>query len=520
MCDDMGRVRGLEPISPLPNMDGRRTRSAQDAGAKKADDDLSAFKTNCMVSTLLSHSSSPASPGSSSPTAESAKDTSFLPPRRPKSTPFPYPERRDPNIYPLDEMDCDSDSHIDADSDSASTLFDSTCQPVPATGFSELPIEVHEAILDHIFGYRVSITSGSGMKVASMSRSWGDDMRQCRRKELTELALVSSSWRVLIQQRLYRHVKLKASLNCLEEAMFHFAQYQHLRAYVKHIEIWFPVFQPTYSPTAHANSLALPTVTTQGFANATYIIPGNNCTLDEVFRFVRDTFPIVRVLTLEGGERRKAPKVVHFHSQSHGPNSPQHLTVLPSVQTLVTRGQWNLMRDNSDFATILDAVPNLTKWNASYSKPKSKSYITISEFLPRLPRNISNLKLCLESDYRREPVIPAFYSKAALRTHVCTRLAATLPNLEHFSYTGRMCHCFFDLAARLVDPRNTSLKSIDLTVKNCCRPLSNFHDSGSGIQDMGFIEAFEKLVISAVRSLDKLKQLQYLRIRFVDLGKN
>jgi hypothetical protein len=192
-----------------------------------------------------------------------------------------------------------------------------------------------------------------------------------------------------------------------------------------------------------------------------------------------------------------------------------HLT---SVRTLVTKGQWNLMRDRDDFRVIMKALPNLEEWQGSYSKPKSKSYITASDFLPLLPNHVTNLSLCMESDYRREGVMPAFYYKVAQKAHLCSSLAFVLPSLEHFAYTGRICHHVFDVASRLADPLTTKLKSVDITVKNCCRRAFSFHDSGSGIQDMAFIEAFEKLVLSAVRSMEKFKRLEYLRIRFVDLG--
>jgi hypothetical protein len=60
------------------------------------------------------------------------------------------------------------------------------------------------------------------------------------------------------------------------------------------------------------------------------------------------------------------------------------------------------------------------------------------------------------------------------------------------------------------------LKSLDLTVKNCCRPAAVFMD-GSGINDPAFITALENLVIAGVSSLDHLKSLTFLRIRFIDL---
>jgi hypothetical protein len=96
-------------------------------------------------------------------------------------------------------------------------------------------------------------------------------------------------------------------------------------------------------------------------------------------------------------------------------------------------------------------------------------------------------------------------------------LAQALPQLESFTYSGRICHQFFQDVGRLADPDrrgNMKLKSLDLTVKNCCRPV--FMD-GSGINDPAFITALENLVVAGVRSLDHLKSLTLLRIRFIDL---
>ena len=486
---------------------------------KRTDDSVrEAFSTTSLVTELLNVSSNfVGSTSASSPATRATQqsaDTNFLSPKRPKSTPFPYPTSdrvRRTRPYNVDELNGSYDSESDDDVDSDTTLLDSTSQP--ATSLDVLPVEIQEAILDHLFGFRVSTTSISGMHISSMgSKSWSTAMRHSRRRELTELALVSSMWRVLVQQRLYRHIKLKGTVDVLEDAMLHFVRHEHLRPYVRHVEVWFPVFQPTYGTRAISTGLSLLTVTTDGLANATYTLPRNKCTLDMVFRFMATTLPQVRVLTLEGGERRKAPKVTHFYYQS-----PQ-LEQLPGVKTLITRGQWNLMRDNHDFATVLDALPNLTQWHGSYSKPKSKSYITLSQFLPNLPPVITDLRLCMESDYRRESVMPRFFYKVAKATHICSALAGATTSLEHFSYTGRICHVLFDALARLTEPRNSRLQTVDLTVKNCCRPRTSYPDSGSGIQNMGFIDAFEKLVLAAIRSLSVLKHVQYLRIRFVDLG--
>ncbi|KAF5009069.1 hypothetical protein FDECE_4692 [Fusarium decemcellulare] len=510
----------ISPAALLPIRDAysprRNDRHDNRDDEPDSDAEFASIMASSMMTGLLNTTSNPVSPGSSSPPHDQAKGSDFVPPTRPSSTPFPHPDRR--HSKPC----CFSGSSYGADDEPATgspAALDNepVCDPRPVTDFNQLPIEVHEAILDHLFGYRVSATSRSSMAVSSITKRWGTALRHSRRRELTELALVSDIWRILVQRRLYRHVKLKATIDCLEDALIHFALNDHLQSYVKHIEIWFPVFQPTYGPVALSNTLTLPTVTMEGLTNATYTLPGNNCTLEQVFQFVGQSLPQARVLTLEGGERRKAPRVLHFPEQRIDPAIHKPLPILDSVQTLVTRGQWNLMRDNQDFATVLNALPSLVEWQGSYSKPKSKSYITMSEFVPQLPHHITNLSLCLESDYRREGVMPAFYCKVVQKTHICVKMAEALPSLEHFSYTGRVCHHFFEMAIRSTDPRTSKLKTIDLTVKNCCRHLTSFHDSGSGIQDMGFIDAFEKLVVSAIRSLEKLKQVVFLRIRFVDL---
>ncbi|KAF5658491.1 hypothetical protein FHETE_9848 [Fusarium heterosporum] len=508
------------PASALPIRDAfppRRSDLSDDRDDDvDSDAEFASIMALSMTNGILNTTSNPVSPGSSSPSRDQAKASDFVPPTRPSSTPFPHPDHRHPKPCCLSGPSHDSDDHPTADS---TPFYDSehVILPRPVTDFNQLPIEVHEAILDHLFGYRVSTTSRSSMTVSNITKSWGTALRHSRRRELTKLALVSGVWRVLVQQRLYRHIKLKATVDCLENAMVHLVSHEHLQSYVKHIEIWFPVFQPTYGPLASSSTLNLPTVTIDGFTNATYTLPSNNCTLEQVFQFVGQTLPQARVLTLEGGERRKAPRVLHFAEQRIDPAIYKPLPVLESVQTLVTRGQWNLMRDNQDFATVLNALPALNEWQGSYSKPKSKSYITMAEFVPQVPRHITNLSLCLESDYRREGVMPPFYMKVMQKTHICTKMAEALPSLEHFSYTGRVCHHFFDMAMRSTDSRTSRLKTIDLTVKNCCRHNASFHEAGSGIQDMGFIDAFEKLVLWAIRSLGKFKEVVYLRIRFVDL---
>jgi len=285
---------------------------------------------------------------------------------------------------------------------------------------------------------------------------------------------------------------------------------------VKHLELWFAVFQPKQNTLAISNS-TLPTVSLDGLTNASYVIPNDNCSLDEAFYFLSSTFPDICVLTLEGGERRKAPKVRHYIVDS-GIQKP--LPKILPVRTLVCKGQWNLIRTDQDFHTIANALPNLQEWHGNYSKAKSKSYLSMAAILPRLPLHLTSLSLNLEGvEYRREVSFPPYFLKVSNTLHFCTRLAEAAPNLEHFAYTGRVCRSFFDILSKLVDPRSTRLKTIDLTVKNCCRNVVHWNESGSGITDMNFIKAFEALVLAGIKALAKLKAVEYLRIRYVDLGR-
>ena len=60
------------------------------------------------------------------------------------------------------------------------------------------------------------------------------------------------------------------------------------------------------------------------------------------------------------------------------------------------------------------------------------------------------------------------------------------------------------------------LKSIDLFVRNVCRDTSGLEE-GPSIYNWSFIQAFERLVLEAIPSLDGFPELRYVRIRFLDL---
>jgi hypothetical protein len=70
--------------------------------------------------------------------------------------------------------------------------------------FENLPAEIHEAVLDHLFGVRAA-TLASACPGKSSATSWSKALRHPRRKALSNLALVSPVWRPLVQERIYRH---------------------------------------------------------------------------------------------------------------------------------------------------------------------------------------------------------------------------------------------------------------------------------------------------------------------------
>lgn len=108
----------------------------------------------------------------------------------------------------------EDDISVHSTSKSESKTPDDSIPPLPLStaertrgvriSLNDLPAEIQEGIIDHLYG-----TLGSAaldMNVSSHgSRNWSMAMRHPRRKQLSDLSLVSKVWRILIQQRLYRH---------------------------------------------------------------------------------------------------------------------------------------------------------------------------------------------------------------------------------------------------------------------------------------------------------------------------
>ena len=74
-----------------------------------------------------------------------------------------------------------------------------TCSPI-----EKLPSELLELILGYVGGQLGS--AGTGRRL-DRNRNWNDILRHPRGKSISSLALVSSKWRDIVQERLFRHSK-------------------------------------------------------------------------------------------------------------------------------------------------------------------------------------------------------------------------------------------------------------------------------------------------------------------------
>jgi len=179
-----------------------------------------------------------------------------------------------------------------------------------------------------------------------------------------------------------------------------------------------------------------------------------------------------------------------------------------------------MIRTHADFAVLASALPSLREFHCTYHKPKTMAYATICESLAiGFPPTITHLNLCLEGLYTKNASSLKKWRKLYPARHICRHLGAVAPRLESLTYTGRVCGTLFSAAIKAAEETRQScprLKSIDIVVNNVCRDL-NTHNDGTGIHNWPFIQAFESLVIHAVRSLRTYTAVQNLRIRFIDL---
>ncbi|KAL8670023.1 MAG: hypothetical protein Q9168_005410 [Polycauliona sp. 1 TL-2023] len=406
-----------------------------------------------------------------------------------------------------------------------------------------LPVEVQEGVIDHLAGHMIGITA-----TQSGSRNWSTAMRHPRRKQLSDLALVSKTWRALIQERLYRHIKVKGTYAGFAECRAWFLDHPHLRPHVRHFEVWMPVWEVKASrrktdiPPIPSAFTPRPDLRNRGNRGALVVVQeisdmtqafqqaSHNVTLQDIFKHTQDLFPEAYALTIEGGHGKRTPLIKTHPPMIDEPASQyplflgnttnNTLTVNPNIGSLVLKGAWNIIRDPADFYILKTALPNLREYHCTYAKPKIQAYAAMCCIMKYFPSSINHLNICLEGLTSKPSSTPDKWRNLYAEYHICKDIGRQLPSLETFTYTGRICCSLFktamEVAKRSRDP--SSLKSIDLIVRNCCRPNGGFsYNDATGIYQIDFITAFKNLVIDAVRALATFPSLQYLRIRFLDL---
>jgi len=312
---------------------------------------------------------------------------------------------------------------------------------------------------------------------------------------------------------------------------------------------------------------------------AAFQLASKNATMEEIFGCAQGLFPLLCALTIEGGHCKRPPKVKYFrqiqrietptalvrfdrysytdatlslleysteptianpvrqrrNTQPSSPTKPElisplapstppirfaQLPFLPSTKTLILKGAWNLIRSSSDFCVLASALPSLREFHCTYHKPKTGAYIAICDSLRQsFPSTVTHLNLCLEGLYTKTASSLKNWRKLYPTYHICRNLGAVAPQLESLAYTGRVCSKLFSSTMQAADQTRgscTRLKTIDIVVNNVCRE-HGAHNDGTGIHNWPFIQAFEMIVLKAVRSLRTYTNITNMRIRFIDL---
>ena len=427
--------------------------------------------------------------------------------------------------------------------------------PLPIS-LQELPLEVQGKVLDYIFGDMHSVYAGStslrGKSVSSL-------MRHPRRKAVSDLALVSPTWRDLVQERIYRHIKIKGTRAGLKESEEFFCSHSHLTKLIRHIEFWVPVWgdksaladravNPFFGPgllldgnnayhqlsqfPVHERDL-MPAIDMHSF---NFKLCAYSATLSEIFSHISCFFPHSRVFTLEGGHCLNSNMIRHF-PKTLFPDPHQQLEKLPNIRTFAMRGAWNIMRSYNHWKTIENALPHVEEWHCGYGRPQPKADITINDILTQLPLRLRHVNISLDGMYSKDTTTlgSSLTLPSSLNRHICQSLGHVLPRLESLSFTGKICECLWTSAISTLTQsrKEPRLRHLELVVKSCCRqrvsetdPETGQHvihelggviGDGASITNLVFIKAFERLVLKTVEALPLFPALEYVRIRFIDI---
>lgn len=406
-----------------------------------------------------------------------------------------------------------------------------------STNMRDLPEELQNRILDYIFGDLRPVNA------ASTSTGLSHRMRHPRRKAVSELALISPDLRVMVQERIYRHIKIKGTKAGLRESQEWFYDNPHLAAYVRHIEYWVPVWGDKAAVLntvaqqhgAHALANEFADMAGHDFPGIQFKLSTYSATLAQIFDHLGNLFPHSSIFTLEGGHCKNSNMIKHFSSNLFSKHLNNRLRILPNVKVFAMRGAWNIMRSFDDWHVIESALPCLTEWHCGYAKPRSEAYNTINEILLRLPSQLRHVDISLDSMFSKDDAVLGS-SPDRKGHHICEQLGRIAPRLETLSYTGKICECFWTSALETIEHDKSKmlpLKSLDIVVKSCCRQRIKSRDTvtgdvlveevggimadGAGISNLVFINAFERLVMSALGGLSVMPSLSHIKIRYIDL---
>ena len=342
-------------------------------------------------------------------------------------------------------------------------------------------------------------------------------------------------------------VKIKGTTSELQTCGDWFLTQPAFQSYVKHVEIWVPLFEVLLPqsllraiPSPQCNTLATagPQMSHSESVPATPRVSRtlDNATLEEIYGCVKVLFPEACALTIEGGHCKKSRKVQHFRTENPELGVPRVVGTAgtpqtadlqehrrfpehPKISTLILKGSWNIIRCATDFQYLAVALPSIHEWHCVYAKPKCEAYKAMCGALRSLPTTITRVNLCLEGLNGKQPSSLGKWRKLFPEFHICRDLGRILPQLESLVYSGHICSSFFKSANAAASTRRkeSRLRSLDLSVRNVCRDSSETDEFPPCIYNWPFIQAFENLVLEAIASLDFHPDLEYVRIRFLDL---
>ncbi|KPI39803.1 uncharacterized protein AB675_3267 [Cyphellophora attinorum] len=423
----------------------------------------------------------------------------------------------------------------------------SSSESTQRLSLEDLPTEVQGKVIDYIFGDMHSVSRNThslrGKNVSSL-------MRHPRRKAVSDLALVSREFRTLVQERIYRHIKIKGTRGGLKECEDFFSDNWDLRKYVRHIEVWVPVWGDKGSLANDESFAVLRTgaprhfnyplahqpeeMAVDRFGLFVRPVSSTTATLEEIFDHIAVFFAFAKVFTLEGGHCKKSNMIRHFKNTLVPAKT---LTKLPSIRTFAIRGAWNVMRDYNHWPHLQEALPNVEEWHCSYAKPRLEAELVINYILLSPPHQWRSVNICLDGMYSKDTSTLSSSSKIgdAKQLHLCERLGDLIPQLESLSFTGKVCECLWMHALKRLNKSRTDcrLQSLEIVVKSCCRrrvttvdtvtgeeleeEIGGFMADTAGISNLVFIKAFERLVLGTVEALKWAVNLKYVRIRYIDL---